>query len=227
MTEQSTEERLAALRARRAGSQAATTVPQDDAPSPPPDAPAERSARRSSRPTTMRVATAGTSIVSFAAMVAAMGPLTADAQASEAPSTSEIDDATLSPPPTTPEVIVEVIPNYITIDPTTTTPQELDDRVPPALGLSDGSPPADLAVTPSPGPAAVPAAPVPGAPAPAPAAPTPTAAPAATPAPTAPAPAPTPAPTAPPAPPPATTPPPPPPPPVTVPPPPPTSQASG
>jgi len=183
MTDPSQSDRLAALAARSPKPKSAPP-----APAPASAAPASDPSGWSWRPTppsTTRVAATGASLVSFAAMVVAMGPLTAEGAESVAdePLTDASFDTSVAPP-AEPEVVVEVIPNYVTPDGRPLTPEEL------ALVLS--GPAVSLAPTPddssleaSSTPAAQPAPPAaaPAAPAnaPAPAA-TPTTAPPAAPA---------------------------------------------
>ncbi len=126
MTEQSQQDRLAALAARR---------PKPEAKPSPTDPAADgaelatETAHRSWRPkapSTTRVAATGASMVSFAAMLVAMGPLTS-AEAESADAAPVTEDALNTPvvPPTQPQVVIEVIPNYVSADGTPLTPEEL------------------------------------------------------------------------------------------------------
>ncbi len=218
MTDSTPAERITALKARQVENTAET----------PPVSETTLTPARSSRgdlvkaltPSGTRLATAGASAVSFAAMVVAMGPLTAQpAVPAEAPSSPETTAPNTAPPPTAPRVVVEVIPNFVLPEDIVvpvadqTTDSNIDgDQPGDPLTFPDAGPPnsesgANAATAPAPtvAPAQPAAAPKPAtAPAPtaaAPAAPAPTAAPApAATAPPAPAPTAAPAVTAPPAP---------------------------
>jgi hypothetical protein len=236
--------RLATLKAKRAASSGqAETAATPVAPTPAPASvlaattapPAEgaRSAglaqkmRKATLTGATRIATAGASIVSFAAMVVAMGPLTGGGGETTT-DTAPVDDTipTTTPPPSQPNVVIEVVPNYVAADGSEAPPDALaavdetanvganDELTPagqtPAAVSAPVQAPTQATPVPTTAPAAVPAAgPAPTA-APATTPPT-TAAPATAP-PTTVAPLPPPPPTAPPA---------------TAPPPPPKSDASG
>ncbi len=152
MTETSTQDRLAALAARRAQS-APTAEPE-------PVAATVRSARLT-KPSMTRVATTGTSLVSFVAMVVAMGPLTAEASQNDEPPEPVTGELSSSVVPTPTEVVIEVVPNYVHPDGTPLTPEELAfvtdptsiDRTlaePTVVGAVDaaGTPPPSAAATP-------------------------------------------------------------------------------
>jgi len=132
MTEQSQQDRLAALASRRPSpaKKPSPAEPVDAAPSVPVQSPAAvQSPPRSWRPSTpspARLATAGASLVSFAAMVVAMGPLTADAaeDVQAEPTVDDIPD-TEATVPTQPQVVIEVIPNYVSADGTPLAADEL------------------------------------------------------------------------------------------------------
>jgi hypothetical protein len=182
MTEQSQSDRLAALASRRPSapktaipSEPTATVPSGPTP-PVGDPPSDRSWRPKA-PSTTRLATTGASLVSFAAMVVAMGPLTVDAaeDAQTEPSVEDIPDVAVTPP-TQPQVVIEVIPNYVSADGTPLTADELTfsavgtpdelaatiepEPVPvqdqPVLTNQQSTP---AAATPAPAPAAAPAPP--------------------------------------------------------------------
>ena len=206
MTELTPQQRIAALKARRAP--ASPNDAQEDSVVAADVAPASAAKEKHSQPRAMpmpkapsptRLAATGVSLVSFGAMVVAMGPLTADAQVEtvEAPIDEQV--AATATPPTQPNVVIEVIPNYVETTPTS----ELNSIEAAKLAAGTEQTPLPSAETSAPAPtaSATAAAPVaaPVAAAPVVAAPAPTAAPAAAPTPTA-APAPTaPAATAPPA----------------------------
>lgn len=170
-------------------------------------------------PSPARMAAAGASVVSFAAMVVAMGPLTAQADGAGDAGEDEVDElafaadsssTTLVAP--VPNVVVEVIPNYVEVpadqlldgeapvgteveglvaegtEPELVVPSSPQSVSPKSAAPSASTPPATSAPTAAP----TPAAPTPAAPAaPTPAAPATTVAPAPTAAPTTAAPAPT------------------------------------
>lgn len=197
MTEQSQQERLAALAARRKdGASGSTETPS--APAQPaasatlkPEAEPVRPIPRPKAPSTTRLATAGASLVSFAAMVVAMGPLTASA-AEEALAEPVIEDPLPSEAaaPVAPQVVLEVIPNYVAPDGTPLTPEQLaalldgapEDQEGEADPLAPAADPVAPAAPATPARPATPAKPAAPAPAPvaAPAAPTPATAPPAT-----------------------------------------------
>jgi hypothetical protein len=84
-----------------------------------------------------RVATAGASVLSFAAMVVAMGPLTGngeEAATDDAPADDTLP--TTNPPPTQPNVVIEVVPNYVAADGSAVPPDQLaatDEVIDPSL----------------------------------------------------------------------------------------------
>ena len=197
MTEQSQADRLAALSSRRpsaakTSSPSEPTVTAPSAPAAPAtpvqpagDPPAGRSWRPKA-PSTTRLATTGASLVSFAAMVVAMGPLTADAaeEAQAEPAVEDIPDIAVTPP-TQPQVVIEVIPNYVSADGTPLsadeltfsgeeTPDELAATIEPGAPsvqdqpVSTSQQAAPVAATPAPAPAATPPPTVAAAPAAAP-----------------------------------------------------------
>ena len=121
MADSAREERLAALAARRGTAGSAST-------------PAASTSNRATR-----VVATGTSVVSFAGMVLAMGPLTAGAEEA-LPTEEPLDDTQLGPlliEPPSPEVVIEVVPNYVTPDGAPLQAAALD-----ALGAA-GAPPTD------------------------------------------------------------------------------------
>ena len=126
MADLTPEQRIAALRAKRAADPEPAT--------PEPATPGVRR-HRLPRPSATRAAAAGASLVSFAAMVVAMGPLTVTAEqpASEpGPSANDGTEPTEAPPAGS-SVVIEVIPNYVGAD-----------GLP--LALTDGSTAPDIAV---------------------------------------------------------------------------------
>ncbi len=124
MTDQSQQDRLAALAARK--SKPATPPPPVASEAAAATAEPSRRSWRPTKPSTTRVAATSASLVSFAAMVVAMGPLTANA-AETASAESVVEDPFDSGavPPTQPQVVIEVIPNYVSADGTPLTPDEL------------------------------------------------------------------------------------------------------
>ena len=109
MAEQSAQDRMAALAAKRAESSGV--------------APGKSGIPPARAKSNARLATAGASVVSFAAMVVAMGPLTAGADNGVV--TGDVTDdsttvgeaaiaATVQTPP--PNVVIEVVPNYVAAD---------------------------------------------------------------------------------------------------------------
>lgn len=101
MSEPTQAERLAALQAKRA--------------------PTPR-AERDTNPSTQRVVAAGVSVVSFAAITLAMGPLTAPSETVDAGADNVIasDDGvalstTAQVPEALPDVVVEVVPHYVPV----------------------------------------------------------------------------------------------------------------
>ncbi len=111
MTELSQAERIAAIKAKRAAAAHEAVVVDQ------PVAAASSPSRQITltKPTPQRVAAAGVSVFSFAAMTLAMGPLTAQVNTDDE---GEVDDATADPtsaevPPATSGVVVEVIPRYL------------------------------------------------------------------------------------------------------------------
>lgn len=121
MTDQSQQDRLAALTARTPKPKAAAAPAEPTAT----QEPASR-AWRPKVPSATRVAATGASMVSFAAMMVAMGPLTAtEAETAGAEPVVEDPFDAGGTPPTQPEVVIEVIPNYVSADGTPLTPEEL------------------------------------------------------------------------------------------------------
>lgn len=106
MTEPTQNDRLAALAARRA-ERADSTV---ELPAAGPTGPVQQTTptRRVRLPSTTRLATAGASAVSFAAMVVAMGPLTATTDAGAAPAESGETEAPQLSNPAAPGVNFDV-----------------------------------------------------------------------------------------------------------------------
>ncbi len=140
VSEPTRDERLAALKAKRAE----VSADSEPSPAPPPsptqgspvaekplveDSPSPGLLQALSRATltgATRLATAGASIVSFAAMVVAMGPLTGsgdETSAEPAPADDPVPSTT--PPPTQPNVVIEVVPNYVSADGSAVPPAEL------------------------------------------------------------------------------------------------------
>jgi hypothetical protein len=111
MTVLSQAERIAAIKAKRAA--AADEAVEVDQPVVAGSFPSRQI--RLTKPTPQRVAAAGISVFSFAAMTLAMGPLTAQVNTADE---GEVDDATADPttaqvPSATSGVVVEVIPRYL------------------------------------------------------------------------------------------------------------------
>lgn len=167
MSELTPEQRIAALKA-RGGSGKAPKEKSHEKETPTtrsePTAPAASSAGRPvpttavssarpnlTRPSTIRVATAGASIVSFAAMVVAMGPLTISSQEVAASEDGDTDSSPVIPEPPR-DVVIEVIPNYVPADAPllalTDEAADQDRETPAAAGVPSGASPATASTEP-------------------------------------------------------------------------------
>ncbi len=140
MAEPTRDERLAALKARRAEASAnsePSSVPASEAVPTSATGPTSSTddgssaglldvMRRATLTGATRLATAGASIVSFAAMVVAMGPLTGSGdEAATEPAPADDTVPTTIPPPTQPNVVIEVVPNYVSADGSAQPPEQL------------------------------------------------------------------------------------------------------
>jgi hypothetical protein len=175
MSELSQAERIAAIKAKRAAAAADKAV---DAVQPVAAAPSSSRQITLTKPTPQRVAAAGVSVVSFAAMTMAMGPLSATANTvNEDAVDDEVADPTVAEVPrATSGVVVEVVPHYLAMtadgtplpegtllpDGTLATAAEPAELVPNELSVAGSELTAAPAATAAPAPAAT-AAPAPAA----------------------------------------------------------------
>jgi hypothetical protein len=120
MSEVSQAERIAALQAKRAPLTFVEGV--DVTATPSPSLSPVRTWRQIAitKPAPQRVVATGVSVVSFAAMAMAMGPLTTQTVETADGDDAQVDAAAVDPtiaqvPAVPPEVVVEVIPNYIAV----------------------------------------------------------------------------------------------------------------